>query len=306
MPCNAKATALISRELDMSPKKEPSHPLHQITALRQKRIAQATEIIGELLDAVDVYLWHIDRWIEGPEAAHQPITDHLDCPQRCVEISLWGFLNTALEGLTTAAECLRAGIAYPGAWLLRNLLEARINAMFIAHELTGLAGQRWINYNAQQVAKLATDSEEAKEIIAAIKARFPHDDIRAGKVWWPKTEDTNGNPKGPLNLTARAVYLDKLNPPGSQFLQDLRQTIRQYETDTIKKANLVVHPMLTAHNTAPHPIMVLYQGSQAAWDTLSAYTAHLTPNLPDQILQAHDKLQVTAIKVGSERTAPDQ
>ena len=289
----------------MSQKEDPSCARYQTEALRQQRSAEADERIGELLDSVDVYAWYIDNWLKEPEVAERPITELLNCPQRCIELSLWGFLNTALEGLNTVAECLRAGIAYPGAWLLRNLLEASINAAFVANESTGLAGQRWINYNIHRVARLEEDSETAKEIIAEITARFPHDNINRDG-WWAKTTDPDGTSKLLLNLIARANYVEKLQTPKPDFMTALKQTTHQYELGMIRKANLSVHPMLTGYAAALHPIMVLYRGSQATWDILGAYSDRLELSLSDRIIQAHDQLQITTIEVGSAQVAQDQ
>ncbi len=290
----------------MKPKEDPSSVLHKTAVLRQQHSAEANERLGELLDSVDVYVWYIDSWLMEPEAAERPLTELLDFPQRCRELSLLGLLNIALEGLTTVAECLRAGIAYPGTWLLRNLLEASINAAFIAHEPTGLAGHRWINYNVHSAARLEEDTETAKEVIAKVKARFPDDDIKRDG-WWAKTTDPDGTSKLLLHLIDRAKYVEKLRTTNANFLRTLRKATHQHELDMIRKANLSVHPMIAGHATNAHPITVLYWGSQATWDILKAYSAHLDSQSPtENIIQAHDRLETAAIKVGSAQVEPDQ
>ena len=289
----------------MRPKEDPSSVLYKTAVLRQQRSAEAGERLGELLDSVDVYVWYVDAWLMEPEAAERPLTELLDFPQRCVELSLLGLLNIALEGLTTVAECLRAGIACPGTWLLRNLLEASINADFIAYEPTGLAGHRWINYNVHREARLEEDTEAAKEIIAKVKARFPDDDIKRDG-WWAKTTDPDGTSKLLSNLIDRAKYVEKLRTPNADSLRTLREATHQHELGMIRKANLSVHPMLAGHATTAHPIAVLYWGSQATWDILTAYSAHLDSQSPtDNIIQAHDQLQNAAINVGSAQVKPD-
>ena len=304
--CNrSTANHHLFREFDMITKEGQSNLLCQIAVLRQQRSADADESIGKLLDSVDLYVWHTDNWLKEPEVAERLTAKLLDCPQACIELSLWALLNLALEGLTTAAECLRAGIAYPGAWLLRNLLEARTNAIFMAYEPTGLAGQRWIDYNAHREARLDEDSTPAKKLIDEIKSRYPDDNINRDG-WWAKTTDPDGTSKLLLNLIDRAQYVEKLQTPKEDFMTALRRASHQHELDLVRKANLSVHPMLTGPATTLHPIQVLYWGSQATWDILKAHSARLVLSPSHHIIQAHEQLEITAIEVGSAQVAPDQ
>ena len=243
----------------MSTTEDPSDALRQIAARRLERREEADERLGELLGSVDVYVWHIDHWLEEPMAKEQSLTDQLNCPRLCIERSLWGLLNIVIEGLTTAAEYLRAGIAYPGPWLLRNLLEASTNAAFIANEPTRLSGQRWMHYNVERMARLSGDAEIAKEIIDAIRSRFPDENINR-EGWWARTTDSDGNSKLFANLIDRATYVEKIGTPKPSFVTTLRQSIFQHQLGMIRNANLTVHPMLTGYGTAAHPIVVLYWG----------------------------------------------
>ena len=92
---------------------DQSDLLCRIAALRQERSAEANERFGQLLDSVDVYVWQTDTWLEDPEVVERLPVELLDRPQECQEFSLWALLSLTLEGLATASECLRAGIAYP-------------------------------------------------------------------------------------------------------------------------------------------------------------------------------------------------
>ncbi len=251
----------------MPPNKDQSELLSRIAALRHERGTDADERFGELLDSVDVYVWYTDVLLDEPDVAGQPPEELLDCPLECRELSLWTLLILSLEGLATASECLRAGIAYPGAWLLRNLLEARTNAIFIVHEPTGLAGQRWINYNLHRQARLDPENTQAMQLVDEIKARFPNDKINRDG-WWAKTTDPNGNPKPYRDLTSRSNYVQELQPPPPGFMTALRAASHQHELDMTSKANLSVHPALTGRGASLHPIQVLYWGSQATWDIL--------------------------------------
>ena len=284
---------------------DQSDLLCRIAALRQERSAEANERFGQLLDSVDVYVWQTDTWLEDPEVVERLPVELFDRPQECQEFSLWALLSLTLEGLATASERLRAGIAYPGAWLLRNLLEARTNAIFIAREPTGLAGQRWINYNLHRKARLDRDSTQAKQLIDEIKTKFPDDKINRDG-WWAKTTDPDGNPKLYRDLTARSNYVETLQPSPPGFMTALREASHQHELDMTSKANLSVHPMLTGRAASPHPIQVLYLGSQATWDILTAHTACLGLSLPNHVIQAHDQLVDTVVEVGSAQVAPDQ
>ena len=92
---------------------------------------------------------------------HEAIAD----PKLSKSHSLFVLSNEALRGLFALAEIYRSGILYPSGWIERKMLEARINARFIAYESTGLAGQRWILYSLYRLAKLEGD-EESKRILA--------------------------------------------------------------------------------------------------------------------------------------------
>ena len=293
----------------MPPNKDQSELLSRIAALRHERSTEADERFGQLLDSVDVYVWYTDVLLEAPDVAGRPTVELVDSPLECRELSLWTLLNLALEGLATASECLRAGIAYPGAWLLRNLLEARTNAIFIAHEPTGLAGQRWINYNLHCEARLDRENTQAKQLVNEIKTRFPNDKINRDG-WWAKTTDPNGNPKLYRDLTSRSNYVEGLQPPPpgfmTGFMTALRAASHQHELDMTSKANLSVHPMLTGLGASLHPIQILYWGSQATWDILRTDSVCSGLPLSDYVIQAHDQLVDTLVEVGYAQVAQDQ
>ncbi len=281
----------------MIPNEEHSNLLCRITELRRERSAKAGENFGQLIDTVDVYVWHADTWLEDVGQTEGPSAEPLDLPQEYLKLSIWALSSLALEGLGTASECLRAGIMYPGAWLLRNLLEARTNAIFIAYEPTGLAGKRWIHYNLHREARLERDSTPAKELINKINAMFPNDNTNRDG-WWAKTKDPNGNDKLYGDLTARANYVEQFQPPAPGFLATLRQATHQHELGMISQANLSVHPMLAGRAASPHPIQVLYWGSQATWDILRACSVVFHLSLSDDVIRAHDQLEMACIEVG--------
>lgn len=291
-------------EFGMIPNEEQSNLLCRIAGLRQERSAKAGDIYGQLLDTVDVYVWHADTWLKYLKETEGPSAEPLDLPQEYLKLSLWALSSLALEGLGTASECLRADITYPGAWLLRNLLEARTNAIFIACEPTGLAGERWINYNLHREARLERDSTPAKQLIDGINKRFPNDNINRDG-WWAKTKDPDGNDKLYGDLTARANYVEQFQPSAPGFLSTLRQASHQHELDMISKANLSVHPMLAGRTGSPHPIQVLYWGSQATWDILRACSVGFDLPLSDDVIRAHDRFEITCIEVGRSQVAQD-
>ena len=274
--------------------------LAKISEERRQRQDSAQEQLGELLDQVDLFVWHTQNWLCRQNASAYTATEILGCPKRSRTHSILRLSNVAVQGLAALAEIYRIGTFYPGGWIERALFEAKTNAVFIAYEPTRLAGQRWINYGFHRLAKLQGDDEEVRALIQEIEARFPDDNLRK-ENWWAKTIDHKGKPQIFSSLPDRAKYVEKLWTNSQEippFMQRMRQGGHEYELMMIRKDNMVVHPTMAGDQIGPNPVRALYSGIQLTWNTLAAYSRNEGGQKPTpEMEQAHGQFVESVIDV---------
>ena len=283
----------------MKTEEETSALLTRIHDARMKRQNDAADQLGKLLDAADVFIYHAQNWLDKIKDTAPPICKALADPKLSRSHSLLVLSNTSSQELFTLAESYRAGIFRLSGWIERKTLEARTNAVFIAYETTGLAGQRWLLYSLLELAKIEGDEERQRRLFSELKNSFP-DDHPWYRNKWAKTVNQDGESKKLSDLPALSNYVEKIWPVPSTLPDDvrhIRERNHQYERKMIQMDNLVVHPTVTGTQTSPNPIRTLYTVIQMTWDILTAFSKTDGLSLTADMKHAHDRFVDTMIGV---------
>ena len=287
------------RGVTVNAKTENASLLTRIANARRERQHATDEQLSELLDAADIFIHHAKKWLERVNETALPVGEAMADPALSKAHSLLWLSNTVLQGLFTLAESYRAGILYPGGWIERKMLEARINAGFIAYEPTGLAGQRWLYYGLYHLAKAEGNAEEESALASELRSKFPHE--RPWKAMeWAKKVNHDGRTKALSSLPARAKYLEKIWPTPTglpDYARKVRQEVHQYELAMIGMDNLVVHASVTGDEDGPNPIRALYAATQAACDVLPLLSEAEGINLTTVMKSAHAKFVNTMLEL---------
>ena len=262
----------------------------EMAKAREQRNNLARERMGDLVDAADAFIWHIERWLtDCVNASSSSDIDVICIPEAAKAEALCSLACNALHSLQTLAENCRIGIHHPSGWLQRKLYETRTNALFIAFEPTGKAGQRWLHYGWRQYAKVRPDDKAAQDVSEACKQILQDADLeKEGR--WAETVDERQRPKKYFKLLARADYVEKTrstNIPAEIWA--LRAGIAEHATQMVRGDNMVVHPSVTGTETGPDQIMALYSAVQWTWDTAEAYSNYMpdAQRITSSVLEAH-------------------
>ena len=196
----------------------------------------------------------------------------------------------ALHSLQTLAENCRIGIHHPLGWLQRKLYETRTNALFIAVEPTGEAGQRWLHHGWRKYAKVRPDDKVAQTVSDTCKLILQDADLE-NENGWALTVDEKQTPKKYFGLVAGADYVEKTRSTEIPAeIQAMRVGIAEHETQMVRRDNMVVHPSVTGTDTGPDQLMALYSAVQWTWDTVEAYSNYMSSDqrITTDLVKAHD------------------
>ena len=275
----------------------------EMAKARVQRNSLARERMGDLVDAADAFIWHMERWLtDCVNASSSSDRDVICIPEAAKVEALCLLACIALHSLQTLAENCRIGIHHPSGWLQRKLYETRTNALFITLEPTGKAGQRWLHYGCRQHAKVRPDDKAAQHVSEASKQILQDADLEK-ENGWAVTVDERQRPKKYFKLLARANYVEKTRSTNiPQEIQALRAGIAEHATQMVRGDNMVVHLSLTGTETGPDQIMALYSAVQWTWDTAEAYSNSMpdAQRMTSGVAKAHDHfVEVTLKKISS-------
>ena len=212
----------------------------EMAKAREQRNNLARERMGDLVDAADAFIWHIERWLtDCVNASSSSDIDVICIPEAAKAEALCSLACNALHSLQTLAENCRIGIHHPSGWLQRKLYETRTNALFIAFEPTGKAGQRWLHYGWRQYAKVRPDDKAAQDVSEACKQILQDADLEK-ENGWAVTVDEKQTPKKYFGLVTRADYVEKTrstNIPAEIWA--LRAGIAEHATQMVRGDNSI-------------------------------------------------------------------
>ena len=199
--------------------------------------------MGDLVDLADAFIWHTERWLTDCVNASPSSDQDVICePEAAKSEALASLSGIALHSLQTLAENCRIGIHHPLGWLQRKLYETRTNALFIAVEPTGKAGQRWLHHGWHKLAKLLPDDKEVQVVSDACKIILQDPDLER-ENGWAVTVDEKQTPKKYFGLVARAHYVEKTRSTRiPEEIRAMRAGIAEHETQMVRRDNMVVHP----------------------------------------------------------------
>ncbi len=264
----------------------------EMAKARKQRNDIARELMGDLLDLADVFIWHTERWLtECVDASPSSDMEVMTVPEVAKAEALASLSCIALHSVQAVAESCRIGNHHPLGWLQRKLYETRTNALFIAVEPTEEAGQRWLHYGCRKHAKLWADQKAAQDAIRASKVIFPDADLEK-ENGWAVTVDEMQAPKKCFDLVSRANYVEKTQSTEiPDEIKAMRAGIAEYEIQMVRRDNMVVHPSVTGTDTGPNSITALYSAVQWTWDTVRVYSDYLPSDqrMAQEMVEAHDK-----------------
>ena len=283
----------------MRNEEETSALLTRIHDARMERQNDAEDQRGNLLNAADVFICHNQNWMKQINETAPPVCKTLADPKLSRSHSILVLSNSASQDLVTLAESYRAGIFRLSGWIERKMLEARTNAGFIAYELTGLAGQRWLLYSLLKFDKMAGDEESQRGLFSELK-NIPPDERPWKQNRWAKTINQDGKSKVLSDLPSLSDYVEKIWPVPIGLpdqLRQIRQRNHEDELNMIRMANWLVHPTVAGDSTDANPITALYIAVQMVWDILQALSETNGLSLTTDMKNAHNRFADTMISV---------